>query len=180
MTTTPDPKQSDSGPTDNQDSTGSVWDSTFRWTEQRDWIEGSVLLLVLATFWFFGGSWGAIAWIAVASSWVVFPPVVPVGIGQFALIALTPSDGGLSTVLPGSLALLALLVGDVMVKTRDPADGLLFLGAAVIIGGGVLGVVSTSGMGAGVLGVVMIFAAVSYLLHRLLLFKLGHLTTASE
>ena len=180
MTATPDTRQSDDGPTDGHDSTGPAWLEALRWTERPGWIEGSVLLLVLATFWFLGGSWGAIAWIAVASSWVVFPPVVPVAIGQFALIALTPSDGGFSTVLPGSLALLALLVGDVMVKTRDLADGLLFLGAAVIIGGGVLGVVWTSGMGAGALGVVVIFAAVSYLIHRLLLFKLGHLTTSSE
>ena len=179
MTATPDTPQVDDGPADSQESIGPAWLDAFRSAEQPSWLEASALAAVLTTFWLLGGGWGAIAWVVVASSWLVFPPVVAVALGQYALIALTPIDSGFATVLPGSMALLALLVGNILTERQALSDGLLLLGSTVIIGGGVLGLVWTSGLLAGVIGVVGILATVSYLLHRLLLFKLGHLTETS-
>lgn len=180
MTAAPETPHSDSGMTGDQDSSGRAWFDAFRWTEQRDWSDAIILVVVLATFWLLGGGWGVIAWVVVTSCWFVFPPIVPVALGQFALLALLPSDGGFGTVFPGTIALLALLVSDIVTEMQDLPDGLFFVGSAVILSGVVLGLAWTTGLVAAVIGAVVILATVSYLLHRVLLFKLGHLTAAPE
>lgn len=147
-----------------------------RWRQKRGWVTAVVLLPVLATFWLLGGLWGVVAWTVVAASWLVFPPIVAVGVGQFALVALSPADAGLTAVLPGEATLLGLLVVDIVTTSRTAIDGGGLIGVATVAGGGVLLLEQALGLLAAIIGLLLGVGLVSYLLHRYLLLELGHLT----
>lgn len=104
------------------------------------------LLAALVALWALGGVAGVLAWLAIAVCWLLAPPVVPVAVGQFALVALTPADTGLATVLPAEAALLALLVADFVDSAawlpegpavgtgQNVADAVACVGTAVALG----------------------------------------------
>lgn len=171
--TSADPTQPDGS---NQSTRSSLTLEPTRWAGRRDWIDAVALVAVLGTFWHVGGAWGAIAWIGVAVSWSILPVVVAVAIGQFALVAITPAQAGVVVTLPGAMALLALLVGDIVKAPQDIPDGLLFIGSTMILGGGVIWLAWTVSFLAAAIGVLAVLGLGSYLIHRLGLFELGHLT----
>ena len=170
----------DDGITDGQTDGERPWFATFRWSSHRNWPGLGALVAVLVTFWLLGGFWGVIAWVVVASSWLVFPVIVPVAIGQFALVAVTPADAGVTALLPGSVSLLALLVSDVVTALQDLPDGVVLIGSVVLLGAGVVGLVSLSGIYAAGIGLGIVLGTASYLLHRVLLLVLGHLPVESR
>ena len=184
MTTTPDTAHAEGDTTPNQETTDPARltgvTSAMRWSTQRTWIDMIGLVAILASFWLLAGGWGAIAWAVVAGSWALLPPVIPVAVGQFALLALLPADGGLPTVIFTSIALFSLLISDIVTETADLLDGVLCIGTAVVLTGVAFGLVQATGLIGAVIGIVVIFATVSYLLHRLLLLKLGHMSTAVD
>jgi len=175
VTPSPEATRSDGDTTGGHTGSDRQWLIASRWSSHCDWPGLLALVAVLATFWLLGEFWGVIAWAVVAGAWVAFPAIVPVAIGQFALIAVTPAEGGLTAVLPGSLSLLALLVSDIVADRRDLPDGVVLIGNAALLGAGVVGLVSLSGFQAAGIGLVIIFGTASYLLHRMLLLALGHL-----
>lgn len=175
MTPTPETTRSDGDTTGGPTGSDRQWLTASRWSSHRDWPGLLALVAVLAAFWLLGGFWGVIAWAVVAGAWIAFPAIVPVAIGQFALVAITPAEAGLTAVLPGSLSLLALLVSDIVADRRDLPDGVVLIGSAVLLGASVVGLISLSGIQAAGVGLVIILGTASYLLHRMLLLMLGHL-----
>jgi len=180
VTPNPEATRSDGDTTGSPTGSDRQWLTASRWSSHRDWPGLLALVAVLVTFWLLGGFWGVIAWAVVASAWIAFPAIVPVAIGQFALVAVTPAEAGLTAVLPGSLSLLALLVSDIVTDLRDLPDGVVLIGNAVLLGAAVVGLISLSGIQAAGVGFVIILGTASYLLHRMLLLALGHLPENSE
>lgn len=152
------------------------WLEAIRWRTDTPILGGVALLAILGVFWWLGGIRGAVAWVFVAGAWLLWPPIVPVAIGQFALLVVLPTDAALTTMLPAEAAILTPLVADVL-GGRDTtvADAALFV-AAVGIGGALMLVLSEVG-GLIAAGIVLLLVAGSgsYLLHRSLLLQLGHL-----
>lgn len=120
------------------------WTGDVRWATLERPAGAVVLVLALGPFWALGGAVGALAWLAIAGSWLLFPPIVPVVFGQFLLVAVTPADAALMSLLPAEGALLALLAASFvdsgawlpestgLVGTRrNLADALGYLGAAI-------------------------------------------------
>ncbi|MFC6861854.1 hypothetical protein ACFQGE_00070 [Halomicroarcula sp. GCM10025817] len=140
-----------------------------RWDTERSPFGGIALLTVLVAFWQLGGALGIIAWIVVALSWLVFPPIVPVAIGQFALVAMTAADTGLVGLLPAEATLGALLVADVWSDTGSTAAAVAFTGVAILSGATILVFNSRLELLETIVGLLLLFGAVSYLCYRLLL-----------
>lgn len=148
----------------------------YRWTSGGGWIGGTVLLVVFVALWDIGGLSGIAAWIVIASSWLLFPPIVPVAVGQFAIVALTASGTGLVTVLPVEASLLALLAVDLVSGDLSLISGLGFVLGTVALAGSLVAVARTTGLlFAGCLALLAL-GGVSYALHRCMLLDLGHLT----
>lgn len=149
---------------------------TIRWTTDTLVLGGLALLAVLAVFWWLGGVRGAVTWVFVAAAWLLLPPIIPVAIGQFALLVVLPTDATLMTILPAEVAVLTPLLADVLGGHDTTAvDTVLFV-AAVGLGGALI-LISTEVAGVLAAGVVLLLVAgiASYLLHRSLLLTLGHL-----
>ncbi len=124
---------------------------------------------MLVAFWQLGGALGILAWVVVALSWLVFPPIVPVAIGQFALVALPAADTGLVALLPAEATLGALLVADVWSDTGSIGTAVAFTGVAILSGATVLVLDSRLELLETIVGFLLLFGAVSYLCYRLLL-----------
>lgn len=98
---------------DGENTAGSLgWAGDTGWATVERPVGAVALLGVLVALWRLGGVVGAVAWLAIAACWLLASPVVPVAVGQFALVALTPADSALVAVLPAEGALLALLAAD--------------------------------------------------------------------
>jgi hypothetical protein len=78
---------------------------------QRSWSavvrDVGVLFGLGYVLWRFGGTTGAVLWLAILGSWLVFQPVITVVLGQFGIAAVTSADS--ATVLITAIALCALL-----------------------------------------------------------------------
>jgi len=99
-----------------------------------------------------------LAWLGVAGSWLLFPPVVPVALGQFLLVAVTPADMSLGALLPAEGALLALLGAtfldsggwlpgrnaELSSRRQDLADAAGYLGAATALAAGAVSVATVA------------------------------------
>lgn len=137
---------------------------TLGWTGDTGWATldrpaGVVGLgLALVTFWLLGGLAGVLAWLVLAGTWLLAPPVVAVALGQFLLVALVPADAELLTVLPAEGALLGLLAADFIdsgawlpdftggLDTRQNlADALGYAGGAIALSALVVGVWRAAG-----------------------------------
>ena len=164
-----------SEPVDDSDSSttpfelGAAWLENSRWDAKRSPFGGIALLTVLVAFWQLGGALGIIAWVVVALSWLVFPPIVPVAIGQFALVALTAADTGLVALLPAEATLGGLLVADVWSDTESIGTAVAFTGVAILSGATILVLNSRLELLETIVGFLLLFGAVSYLCYRLLL-----------
>ena len=152
------------------------WLEAIRWQTDAPILGRLALLSILGVLWWLGGVRGAVVWVFITAAWLLWPPIVPVAIGQFALLVVLPADAALTTMLPAEAAILTPLVADVL-GGRDTtvADAALFV-AAVGIGGALMLVLSEVG-GLIAAGIVLLLVAGSgsYLLHRSLLLQLGHL-----
>lgn len=116
------------------------WAGDTGWAT-RDRPAGAVALVgVLVALYDLAGLAGAVAWLAIAAWWLLFPPVVPYAFGQFTLVALTPAD----IALPAQGALVALLAADfldsaawrpgsVVGPRQNRLDALAVAGAAVAL-----------------------------------------------
>lgn len=153
---------------------------TLGWAGDTGWATfdrpvGAVVLgLALVPFWLLGGVAGALAWLALAGSWLLFPPVISVVIGQFLLVAVVPADAGVVPVLPAEGALFGLLAADFLdsaawlptaavgrVGTRQNlADALGYTGAVIALSAVVVagwqasGALLAGGLCLGLVGVV--------------------------
>lgn len=154
------------------------WLLAARWQPEIQWPGLFALAGVLVSFWVLGGVWGAVGWLVVAVLWLLFPPVIPVAVGQFVVVALTPPAAGIPAVLPGTAALGGLLLADI--ATESMIDGLSFVFLALLTGSSVWILVGVTGIvpAAGVL--VAGVACGSYLLRRYLLVQLGVTGPASS
>lgn len=114
---------------DPEDRAGGAAGGSLQWAGDIGWatlgrpVGAGALLGVLVALWDLAGLAGVAVWVAVAAWWLLFPPVVPVAFGQFALVALTPADTGLVTVLPAEAVLVALLVADFLDSAAWRPDG---------------------------------------------------------
>ncbi|MDS0280797.1 hypothetical protein [Haloarcula onubensis] len=129
-----------------------AWTGDTRWTTLDRPAGAVALLAALVALWALGGAVGALAWLAITACWLLAPPVVPVALGQFALVALTPADAGLVALLPAEGALLALLAAsfldsgawnpgnatDVVGLRPNLVDALAYAGVAVALSAGVV------------------------------------------
>jgi hypothetical protein len=169
---TPEPEQSAA------DGSRLWWIETVRWTTDG-WLVGGVgLLVVFAAFWLLGGVLGAVAWVGIAVTWLLFPPVVSVAIGHFAVLAILPSDTELTTILLTEAALLTPLLTDILGgrETDSVVDAVLFV---VIVGVGGTSILVAARQGyliATGIVLLLVVGSVSYLLHRYLLLNLGQLS----
>ncbi|WP_135306456.1 hypothetical protein [Haloarcula amylovorans] len=151
-----------------------------RWGATYEWPGVVVLFAILATLWSLDGRLGVAAWLAIVVSWVVFPPIVAVAIGQFALLALSPADAGLLAVLPTEAGLFGLLVADIISSDHSKAEWALLIGGLLALSTSLLALTATNGLLVAVLVCLAVLAMVSYLLHRYLLLGLGHLSPIAE
>lgn len=152
----------------------------YRWTSGGGWIGGLVLLAVLVAFWDIGGLGGVAAWIVIATSWLLFPPIVPVAVGQFAIVALTASDTGLVTALLLEAPLLALLAVDLVTGDLPLINGVGYALGTIVLAGSLVEVArATSLLFAGCLALLAL-GGISYVLHRYLLLDLGHLPVEQD
>lgn len=153
------------------------WLEAIRWRTDTPILGGVALLAILGVFWWLGGIRGAVAWVFVAGAWLLWPPIVPVAIGQFALLVVLPTDAALTTMLPAEAAILTPLLADILGgrDTTAVIDAALFV-FVVGIGGALMLLLAEVG-GLIAAGIVLLLAAGigSYLLHRSLLLQLGHL-----
>lgn len=157
-----------------------MWLTTYRWHSHSDWLGVSTLGAVLISFWLHDGFWGGAAWVVVAITWVVFPVIVPVTLGQFALVAITPADAEFITLLPGSISLLTLLVADIAATRQRLLYLFTLIVSAIVFSGSAIWVIWLFGIQVAVIGLIMLFGVISYLLHRWLLLLLGHLPGDSD
>lgn len=131
---------------------------SFRWGSGGRWLGAIALVAVLGALWLLGGNWGVIAWAVIALCWFLFPPIVPVAVGQFALVALAPVPVDLVTVAPVEAALLGLLIADI---ADDGIVAVLILtGLAGVMAVGVIGLLQASGF------LVAAITLLGVLLHR--------------
>lgn len=145
------------------------WLEESRWETEWSPFGAIALLTVLVAFWQLGGALGILAWLVVALCWLVFPLFVPVAIGQFALVALTSADTGLSTMLPAEATLAGLLLADVWSDSGSTVAAVAFAGVAILSAAAILALITSAGLFETIVGFVILFAAVSYLCYRLLL-----------
>ncbi|WP_277543749.1 hypothetical protein [Haloarcula laminariae] len=123
------------------------WTGDLRWATIERPVGVVVILFALVPFWILGGLAGVLAWLAIAGSWLLFPPVVPVVFGQFLLAALTPVGVSLTSVLPAEAALCAVLAASfidsgawlptdstVVARRQNMADAVGYLGAVLAVG----------------------------------------------
>lgn len=153
------------------------WLEAIRWRTDAPILGRLALLAILGAFWWLGGVRGAVAWVFVTAAWLLWPPIVPVAIGQFALLLVLPADAALTTMLPAEAAILTPLLADILGgrDTTTVIDAALFV-FVIGIGGALLLILAEVG-GLIAAGIVLLLVAGSgsYLLHRSLLLKLGHL-----
>jgi len=134
------------------------WTGDSRWATTDRPVGAVVLVVALVPFWQLGGPAGVLAWLGVAGSWLLFPPVVPVALGQFLLVAVTPADMSLGALLPAEGALLALLGAtfldsggwlpgrnaELSSRRQDLADAAGYLGAATALAAGAVSVATVA------------------------------------
>lgn len=166
------------------------WTGDTSWATDGRLVGGCVLLASLVFLWRLGGLAGVASWGVIALTWLVFPPIVPVAIGQFAIVALTSTETGLLEVLPVEVTILALLIADLVdgngwwrneVSTLSWPDTpftfsdiALALSMITLFGAGLeLIATETSTLTAGLLGLAL-FGTISYALHRYSLIDLGY------
>jgi hypothetical protein len=155
------------GPTDRW-----AWVVDQRWDGSTRVVGGALLLGTLGLLWQVGGVIGVATWLVVAGSWLLFPPIVPVAIGQFALVAVAPD----LTVEVGvtAVALLALLGADFLdrptagggIRPASLVYALCFAGLCLLFGGSLFGVAARNGIETAVAAVGLLGAGLAYTLHR--------------
>lgn len=171
------------------------WTRTFGWATHTGVAGLLILLGLLGGLWNLGGLIGVVTWSGLVLTWLFFPTIAVVALGQFALAAVTPTDVALITVLPVEGLLLALLAVDVLLSEPLLFDkeglnlqlpplrvqaGLAYVGAVVVLAGTVLWVTDTQGLvAAGLTGAILVTTA-AYVLHRSLLYALGQLPVETE
>lgn len=153
------------------------WMGDTRWATLDRSVSAVVVLLMLVPLWNLGGLAGALAWLAIAGSWLLFPPVIPVVFGQFVLVALTPADTPLTSLLPAEGALFALLAvsfldsgawlpaspSKVVGTRQNLVDTLGYIGAASAMAALVVYAIQASGLmlaGGLCLGIILLIALV--------------------
>jgi hypothetical protein len=148
------------------------WVTATRWDPHVGPGSAAVVLLALAGCWWLGGVVGVAVWAVVATTWLLFPPIVPVAVAQLGLVVLLSADPPVTTVLLAEVPVVLLLVADLVEQANARVAGGVMLGLSAVGVGGVLALADGSfvAVAAGVLGT---GAVASYLLHRYLLVKLG-------
>jgi len=123
------------------------WTGDTHWATRQRPVGATVLLLALVAFWSLAGGFGVLAWLAIAGCWLLFPPIVPVALGQFLLVAVTSADAPLVTLLPAETALLGLLAAsfldsdgwrsvgppDLVATRQNLADAFGYVGMALVV-----------------------------------------------
>jgi hypothetical protein len=159
---------------------------TLGWATHTGVAGVPVLLGLLVGLWNLGGLMGVVAWVGLVITWLFFPPVTVVAVGQFALAAVTPTDVTVMAVLPIEGVLLALLAVDLVLSNPllfdseqgfDPQlprlrlqAGLVYVVTAAVLTGIVLWTADIQGLvAAGLTGTVLV-ATAAYFLHRYLLY----------
>lgn len=149
-----------------------AWTSDDRWHGSTRLVGGLVLLITLAFLWRLGGLFGVGTWLVVAGSWLVFPPIVPVAIGQFALVAVAPETNLEAGVT--AAALVALLGADfvdrpttgVGISRQGVVYALCFAGLCLLLTGLLFGVEASNGIGVAVAAVSVLTTGFAYTMYR--------------
>lgn len=164
------------------------WTGDSSWATDGRFVGSLVLLASLPFFWRLGSLAGVVSWGVIAIAWLIFPPIIPVAIGQFAIVALTATETGLRGILPAEAVLLALLIADLVdgngwVQNESStfpwpetpftfSDIVVALSITTLSSAGLLLLTTeTATLTAGVLSL-GIFGTLSYGLHRYLLVDL--------
>lgn len=108
----------------------------LRWNTTRTVLQSLALLPVLGLFWLLLGFSGLVVWGLVVLTWLVFPAVVPVAVGQLALVA--GSDPEPPLLLAVEVNLFVLLVVDDIAPRWQLRDVALFAVLASVGGGSLL------------------------------------------
>jgi len=148
-----------------------AWLTPTRWDPHVGPGSASAPLGALPGCWWFGGLPGVGIWAVVATTWLLFPPIVPVAVAQFGLIVLLPEDPAVTTILLAEVPLVLLLGADLVEQANSWAAGVVMLGLSAV-GMGVVLSVAPGSLGPVAIGVVGAGGLASYLLHRYLLVKL--------
>ncbi|WP_178917778.1 hypothetical protein [Natronomonas gomsonensis] len=153
------------------------WLEAIRWRTDAPILGGLALLAILAAFWWLGGFGGVAAWVFVAAAWLLWPPIVPVAIAQLALLVVLPADAALTTMLPAEAAIVTPLLADILGgrDTTTIVDTALFVAIICVGGASVLLIAEVGGLIAAGIVLLLVAGLGSYILHRSLLLKLGHL-----
>lgn len=141
----------------------------FRWSHRHTPLGIGAVLVIGVVFLTLGDIWGLVAWGTVLLAWLVFPPVVAFGIGQFSLLGIA---GEFVPLLTGELALGLLLLAD-LIDFDGLAGGIRYIAGSLLAIGLVLGLLQLQGIVAVLAGLVVCIGLVSYELHRYLLRQLG-------
>lgn len=155
---------------DSASSNASATESMLRWREQHQWSGVVVLGVILAAFWLLAGVWGVVGWLAVAATWLSIPTIGAVAVGHVVIVALTPEEAGITTLLPSIAAVIGLLMMEFARESLGDAG--VYTGLVLVTATLVVGLEQIYSPLAATIVLLTVVGSGSYLLHRYVLLEL--------